>query len=150
LVEVETWRATSQKQITESTTQQINKKNMTELSHISLLLNSLSTNDATGLTRAIAAMLLLFVVFMLLYWAFKIIRHVAAGFSQERAAKNSFGGLRSETQLSGEVLAAISATIYQMNENPHDIESTILTIQQVKRNYSPWSSKNQMLRQSPR
>jgi hypothetical protein len=123
---------------------------MTELSHISLLLNSLSTNDATGLMRAITAMLVLFVVFMLLYWAFKIIRHMADGFSQERAAKNSFRGLRSETQLSGEVLAAISATIYQMNENQHDIESTILTIQQVKRNYSPWSSKNQMLRQSPR
>jgi hypothetical protein len=123
---------------------------MTELSNILLPLNNLQANDPVGLLFAIAAMLVIIIGFMLLFLAFKIIRHIFTGLSQERAAKNSFGGLRAETQLSGEVLAAISATIYQMNETQHDIESTILTIQQVKRDYSPWSSKNQMLRQLPR
>jgi len=107
-------------------------------------------NDTTGMMFAIVAMLIIIVGFMLLYWTFKIIRHMADGFSQERAAKNSFRGLRSEAQLSGEVLAAISATIHQMNENQHDIESTILTIQQVKKNYSPWNAKSQMLLKMPR
>jgi Na+-transporting methylmalonyl-CoA/oxaloacetate decarboxylase gamma subunit len=123
---------------------------MTELSHISLLLNSLTANDPTGMMLAIASILLVFVVFLLLFFSFRTIRHMATGFSQERAAKNSFGGLRSEAQLSGEVLAAISTAIYQMNENQHDIETTILTIQQVKRNYSPWSAKSQMLLKPPR
>jgi xanthosine utilization system XapX-like protein len=107
-------------------------------------------NDPTGMMFAIVAMLGIIVGFLLLYWSFKVIRHIAYGLSQERAAKNSFGGLRSEAQLSGEVLAAISATIHQMNENQHDIESTILTIQQVKRNYSPWNAKSQMLLKPPR
>ena len=53
-------------------------------------------------------------------------------------------------ELSGEVLAAISAAIYEMEQDVHDIESTILTIDEVKRNYSPWSSKIYSLRQLPK
>ena len=48
------------------------------------------------------------------------------------------------------VFAAISAAIHELNEDQHDIESTILTINQVKRNYSPWSSKAHSLRQLPK
>ena len=53
-------------------------------------------------------------------------------------------------ELSGEVLAAISAAIYEMDQDVHDIESTILTIDEVKRKYSPWSSKIYGLRQLPK
>ena len=34
--------------------------------------------------------------------------------------------------------------------NVHDFEETILTINKVKRNYSPWSSKIYGLRELPR
>ncbi len=53
-------------------------------------------------------------------------------------------------QLSGEVLAAISAAIHDLSQDAHDKESTILTIEEVKRNYSPWSSKIYSLRQLPK
>lgn len=44
--------------------------------------------------------------------------------------------------ISGELNAAISAAIHlYVNENYHDEESAILTIQQESRRYSPWSSK---------
>lgn len=44
--------------------------------------------------------------------------------------------------ISGELNAAISAAIHlYVNENYHDEESTVLTIEQVSRRYSPWSSK---------
>ena len=99
-------------------------------------------NDTTGMMFTIVAMLGIILGFLLLYGIFKIIRCIAA--------KNSLGGMHPETQVSGEVLAAISATIHQLNENQHDIESTILTIQQVKRNYSPWNAKGQMLLKMPR
>ena len=33
--------------------------------------------------------------------------------------------------------------------NTHDIEETILTINKVKRTYSPWSSKIYTLRETP-
>lgn len=47
-----------------------------------------------------------------------------------------------EEPVSGELNAAISAAIHlYVNENYHDEESTILTIEQVSRRYSPWNSK---------
>lgn len=48
----------------------------------------------------------------------------------------------SDEPISGELNAAISAAIHlYVNENYHDEESAILTIEQVSRRYSPWSSK---------
>lgn len=53
--------------------------------------------------------------------------------TEEKAAK---------VVLSGETNAAISAAIYMyIQDNMHDDESTILTIEKVSRRYSPWSSK---------
>ncbi len=50
---------------------------------------------------------------------------------------------------SGEEIAAIVAALHQ-HLNVHDRESTILTINKVKRAYSPWSSKIYSIRQMPR
>ncbi len=110
----------------------------------------LKKNDKQGVTITITSMLVVFAGLVLLYFVFKFTGRTASNLSRKRAANiGSFGALRSETQLSGEVLAAISAAIHDMNQVQHDIESTILTIQQVKRNYSPWSAKRQSLRQLP-
>ena len=43
---------------------------------------------------------------------------------------------------SGEVFAAIAMALHEYQEDAHDIEDTILTINKVKRNYSPWSSRS--------
>ncbi len=42
---------------------------------------------------------------------------------------------------SGEVNAAIAMALYQYFNELHDIESGVITIRRVSRNYSPWSSK---------
>jgi iron-sulfur cluster repair protein YtfE (RIC family) len=55
-----------------------------------------------------------------------------------------------KSQISGEVLAAIAATITQLNSNHHDKETAILTIKHTNKNYSPWNSKIFSLRQLPR
>lgn len=110
----------------------------------------LKENDPEGVTITVTSMLVVFLGLILLFIVFKITGNTASRLSKRRAARRgSFAALRSETQLSGEVLAAISAAIHHMSEDQHDIESTILTIQQVKRNYSPWNAKRQSLRQSP-
>lgn len=49
----------------------------------------------------------------------------------------------------GEVQAAISAALYELNENVHDAENPVLTIHQGRQDYSPWRSKAHMLRQMP-
>lgn len=49
---------------------------------------------------------------------------------------------------SGEEIAAIVMALHE-HLNAHDTESTILTINKVKRAYSPWSSKIYSLREVP-
>jgi len=49
---------------------------------------------------------------------------------------------------SGEEIAAIVMALHQ-HLNAHDTESTVLTINKVKRAYSPWSSKIYGLREVP-
>ena len=49
----------------------------------------------------------------------------------------------------GEVIAAISMALHD-HLDAHDRESTILTINKVRRAYSPWSSKIYSLRELPR
>ena len=43
--------------------------------------------------------------------------------------------------MSGEVNAAIAMALYQYFNELHDVESGVITIKRVSRNYSPWSSK---------
>lgn len=43
--------------------------------------------------------------------------------------------------ITGEETAAISAAIFLYVNDLHDEENTVLTIQKISRQYSPWSSK---------
>ncbi|HOP00118.1 MAG TPA: OadG family protein [Bacteroidales bacterium] len=46
-----------------------------------------------------------------------------------------------KTLMSGEVNAAIAMALYLHLNELHDVESGVITIKRVSRNYSPWSSK---------
>ena len=50
----------------------------------------------------------------------------------------------------GEIFAAIATALYEVTEDVHDVENTVLTISKVTRNYSPWSSKLYGLREVPK
>jgi hypothetical protein len=54
-----------------------------------------------------------------------------------------------EVEIPGEVYAAIAMALYDADEEEHDIENTVITIDRVIRNYSPWSSKIYQLRDIP-
>ncbi|SFL14456.1 OadG family transporter subunit [Proteiniphilum acetatigenes] len=112
---------------------------------------SLQETDAWGGMLTITSMLVVFFALIALYLFFKSSGNIAKRMSERKVAQSgTLSAVRSHTHLSGEVLAAISAAIHEMREDEHDLESTILTIQHVKRNYSPWSSKLQSLRQLPK
>lgn len=111
---------------------------------------ALREGDALGGMITLTSMMVVFTGLILLYLAFKLIGNIAKSVAHKRVAESGkLSAVRSEAQLSGAVLAAISAAITELKEDQHDIESTILTIQQVKKNYSPWSSKIYTLRQLP-
>ncbi|MDD3512284.1 MAG: OadG family protein, partial [Fermentimonas sp.] len=107
-------------------------------------------DDPWGGTLTITAMLVVFSALIGLYLFFKLSGNIATRISKRKVAKSgTLSAARSQTHLSGEVLAAISAALHEMKEDQHDIESTILTIRQVKRDYSPWSAKWKSLRKLP-
>lgn len=111
----------------------------------------LSESDPWGVMMTMTSMLVVFVGLLLLYLIFRAIGNTAKRISNKRVASTgTLSAVRSESLLTGEVLAAISAAIYELNQDVHDVESTILTISEVKRKYSPWSSKLYTLRQDPR
>ena len=111
---------------------------------------ALKENDPWGVMMTITAMFVVFSALLILFIAFKFTGKTAKWFTKRKAIESGKVTVENEDhELSGEVMAAISAAIYEMSQDMHDVESTILTIDEVKRNYSPWSSKIYSLRQLP-
>ncbi|MDR1500273.1 MAG: OadG family protein [Tannerellaceae bacterium] len=112
-------------------------------------LDNFKINDAWGIGMTITAMGVVFIGLFILYIIFKQVAKLSIAASRVRAKKSGAAAVH-DGDISGEVLAAISTALYELNEDVHDIERTVLTIQKVKRNYSPWSSKIYNLRENPR
>ena len=111
-------------------------------------------NDKFGATMTITSMLVVFSALILLYIVFKIVGKTSVRIAN-RKNKNSeeviTKGTKSISQeISGEVLSAIFMALHEEQNNVHDIEHTILTIDKINRRYSPWSSKIYGLRELPR
>lgn len=111
--------------------------------------------DPFGVIMSITAMTVVFLSLILLYLVFKGIGKYNIRKSRERAVVATAGTkakkVVTEEDCSAEVFAAISAALhtYFEDDEAHDIENTILTIEKVTRNYSPWSSKIYTLREVP-
>jgi Na+-transporting methylmalonyl-CoA/oxaloacetate decarboxylase gamma subunit len=112
--------------------------------------------DPYGVIMAFTAMSVVFLSLILLYMVFKNIGNYNIKLSRRKAEKASAESgkkhVASEEETSAEVFAAISMALHAFYEDndAHDIENTILTIQKVTRNYSPWSSKIYTLRENPK
>lgn len=114
------------------------------------------SNDPTGLGMAVTAMMVVFSVLLLLYGVFRYVGHYNVKKSKKNALKAQglpTTNVKESTVVpgegSGEIYAAIAYALYLYQNEIHDEESAILTIDKVTRNYSPWSSKIYTLRQTP-
>ena len=113
-------------------------------------------HDSAGIAMAIIAMSIVFGGLVLLYVSFRLIGAISVKLAKRNAMKTR--GITDKKEAkekaigaeSGEIFAAISLALHEYQDNVHDIEDTILTINRVKRNYSPWSSKIYTLRQTPK
>ncbi|GJM63682.1 OadG family protein [Persicobacter diffluens] len=93
---------------------------------------------AVGMTMIFLSLCLLFVVFgKILPWVLGLLE----GKPKVKMNVETGDGSSRQEDMSGEVAAAIAAGVYQFLDAAHDDENTILTIDKVKKNYSPWSSK---------
>lgn len=111
--------------------------------------------DGNGFGMTIMAMCIVFCALLILCLCFLAISKIGAFVSSQRKF-TAHGLTRKEgkehevisSHDSGEEIAAIAMALYQ-HLNAHDTENTILTINKVKRAYSPWSSKIYGLREVP-
>jgi len=101
--------------------------------------------DPWGGGMVVIAMTVVFAALILLYFFFKYL-------GIYYIKKNS--GIKKKTSVLKEnpedVIPAIAMAIFLYNEQIHDEEKTILTIQKVTKTYSPWSSKIYGLRKHPK
>lgn len=110
-----------------------------------------STVDPYGIIIAVTAMMVVFLALIVLYRLFRFIGHVNQGKLKRKPRRTAANKTpeASDDVVSGEVVAAISAALYQYEDDTHDQESTILTIERISRRYSPWNSKIFNLRPTP-
>lgn len=111
--------------------------------------------DPSGLVMTFTAMCVVFSALLVLFLFFKILgkNMVRIAMRKERASKGAAvedsAKPVKQTSYSGEEVAAIALAMRMYQNDLHDRESTVLTINRVARAYSPWSSKIYGLRQIP-
>lgn len=108
--------------------------------------------DPWGIGMTFVGMAVVFLSLLLLYMLFYNITkalNYRIKLAQKKKGKTA-ETKEVQTELSGEVNAAISMALHLYMNELHDRESAILTISKVARTYSPWSSKIYGLRQYPR
>lgn len=107
--------------------------------------------DGHGFGMAAMAMCIVFGALLVLCIAFYVISKIAAAMQRRRKAESHGVAPEAAHSLdhdSGEEIAAIVMALHE-HLNAHDTENTVLTINKVKRAYSPWSSKIYGLRELP-
>ena len=111
--------------------------------------------DENGFGMAIIAMCIVFSALILLSVCFYIISKIGARITRRNKAASHGINLKETPRQerpdhdSGEVIAAIAMALHE-HLDTHDRENTVLTINKVKRAYSPWNSKIYNMRELPR
>lgn len=115
--------------------------------------------DPTGGIMAITAMTVVFSALLLLYLIFRTIGKLMTRSAKKKRVReeqakqpeivDGAGLPLIGPDIHGEELAAVAMAIYQYQNDLHDIESNVITINKVAKAYSPWSSKIYGLRQMP-
>ncbi len=125
---------------------QIDLKNAASLHYQKPRLSEvIAVRDPWGIGMSVIAMSVVFLALLMLYLVFKQVgvQLIKAQDSRSRKGKEipKAEAISSTGDISGDVYAAITAAIHLYNEELHDEENTVLTINKVSRAYSPWSSK---------
>lgn len=107
--------------------------------------------DPYGIGMTMIAMMVVFSALAILYIIYKNMGKyfIRKATPKPVAATAENKVVVAEEEMSGEVNAAIAMALYLYQNEQHDYENTVLTIQKVSRNYSPWSSKIYTLRKYP-
>ncbi|WP_282072301.1 OadG family protein [Polaribacter atrinae] len=92
----------------------------------------------TGLFIVFSSLVALALIFN---YALPVMLYVYKIITKGKDKKISEIKVKGDSNFTGEISAVIGAAIHMYKNEQHDHESAILTIKQVKKTYSPWSSK---------
>jgi len=109
-------------------------------------------NDPTGIGMSFIAMFVVFIALLVFYLIFKVIGNISINAKRKRMKESGIDDFNADKMAdndTGEIYAAIAMALYEMENDVHDWEETVLTIEKVTKNYSPWSSKIYGLREIP-
>ena len=116
-------------------------------------------HDPVGVGMAVSAMSVVFSGLLLLYICFRIVGKSSVKMGERRAMKKQeVTNSRKDSEqtsdngkgaIPGEVMAAIAMALHEAQGGDHDVEETVLTINRVKKSYSPWNAKIYGLRELP-
>ncbi|MCK6603406.1 MAG: OadG family protein [Ignavibacteriaceae bacterium] len=98
-----------------------------------------------GMGVVFISLFLLYVVFLNISKLLRMMQQRKSVSSEDRLTVPA----ASDSGLTGEENAAIAMALHLFHSETHDFENTVLTIQRVSKNYSPWSSKIYGLRHYP-
>lgn len=113
-------------------------------------------DDGNGFGMAITAMSVVFTGLLVLYLSFKLAGRTALGLHERRKARKRQNAKAKTTSTApaspqaneeSEVYAAIAMALYELQDDVHDVENTVLTIR--RNGQSPWNSKVYTLREIP-
>ncbi|WP_299522232.1 OadG family protein [uncultured Lutibacter sp.] len=92
----------------------------------------------TGLIIVFSALLTLSLFFK---YGLPVMLYIYKVITKRKDKKISEIKVEADRNFTGEIAAAIGAAVHIYLDEQHDHESAILTIKQIKKPYSPWSSK---------
>jgi Na+-transporting methylmalonyl-CoA/oxaloacetate decarboxylase gamma subunit len=112
----------------------------------------LGKRDPYGAVISVTAMTVVFSVLVLLFLCFKQLAKFHIKTSKKKAAEAQgvdIDKVQHAGEETGDIYAAIALALKLYQDDIHDIEDMVITIEREDKIYSPWNSKLQSLRQTP-
>lgn len=113
--------------------------------HVPKQAERIQASDPVGVGLTVVAIVVVFFALVCICFIMKgygaAIMKVQDRKSKKTAPKGEAVVATSSKDVAGEVYAAIAAAIYAYDEDMHDEEDTVITIQKVERAWTPWNAK---------
>jgi Na+-transporting methylmalonyl-CoA/oxaloacetate decarboxylase gamma subunit len=112
----------------------------------------LGKRDPFGAVISVTAMTVVFSVLILLFLCFKQFAKFHLKTSKKKAAEAQgvdIDKVEHAGEETGDIYAAIALALKLYQDDIHDLEDMVITIEREDKIYSPWNSKLQSLRQTP-
>lgn len=112
--------------------------------HVPKQSERIQESDPIGIGLTVVAVSVVFLALLCISLILKGYGKLIIKTQDRKAQKNASANALSTptpSQTSGEIYAAIAAAIYMYDEELHDDENTVITIEKVERTWTPWNAK---------